>query len=160
VHIRRFNDSDLAQLIEITISTFRPFHEGYARPLFGDELFRHQHGNWEQGYRDELPTLHDPAAGKFIAVAEFDDHVAGLVAWNVNLERKHGEIYLLAVSATDRRSRAGSDLCSHAMAEMRSAGVVAVQIGTGGDPFHAPARGLYESLGFTKIPTAAYLRLL
>jgi hypothetical protein len=41
---------------------------------------------------------------------------------------------------------------------MRAAGVEVVGIGTGDDAFHAAARALYESLGFTKIPTAAYLK--
>lgn len=41
---------------------------------------------------------------------------------------------------------------------MRVSGVEVVGVGTGDDPFHAAARSLYEGLGFTKIPTAAYLR--
>ena len=43
------------------------------------------------------------------------------------------------------------------MAQMRSAEVEVVQIGTGGDPFNAPARALYERLGFTQVPVAVYL---
>ena len=33
-----------------------------------------------------------------------------------------------------------------------------VSLGTGGDWFHAPARGLYESLGFHPVPVVYYLR--
>lgn len=40
---------------------------------------------------------------------------------------------------------------------MKATGVNVVGIGTGEDDFHAPARALYESLGLTKIPIAAYL---
>ena len=40
---------------------------------------------------------------------------------------------------------------------MREEGIEVVGIGTGDDAFHAPARALYESLGLTKIPVAAYL---
>ena len=40
---------------------------------------------------------------------------------------------------------------------MRAGGVEVVQIGTGGDPFHAPARALYEQLGFTQVPVSVYL---
>jgi hypothetical protein len=39
-------------------------------------------------------------------------------------------------------------------------GEVVVSIGTGGDDFHAPARALYESLGFTPFPTVNYTRAL
>ena len=45
----------------------------------------------------------------------------------------------------------------HALAAMRSTGVAVVGVGTGDDAFHAAARSLYESLGFTKIPIAGYL---
>ncbi|HEY3261362.1 MAG TPA: hypothetical protein VGJ95_14025 [Pseudonocardiaceae bacterium] len=41
---------------------------------------------------------------------------------------------------------------------MKADGVEFVGIGTGDDAFHAAARALYESLGFIKIPTAAYLK--
>ncbi|MDW8809767.1 GNAT family N-acetyltransferase [Streptomyces scabiei] len=35
-----------------------------------------------------------------------------------------------------------------------------VEIGTGGVPFHAPARTLYESLGCVPFPMAHYCRRL
>ncbi|MFJ6853057.1 hypothetical protein ACIQM3_21460 [Streptomyces sp. NPDC091271] len=41
-----------------------------------------------------------------------------------------------------------------AFGEMRKLGAEVVEIGTGGDPFHAPARALYESLGCVHIPVA------
>jgi hypothetical protein len=43
---------------------------------------------------------------------------------------------------------------------MRREGAKMVEIGTGGDPFHATARSLYESLGCTKLPVAVYFREL
>jgi hypothetical protein len=41
---------------------------------------------------------------------------------------------------------------------MKADGVEFVSIGTVDDAFHAAARTLYESLGFTKIPVAVYLK--
>ena len=78
--IRPFRESDLPQLIDLTIATFRPFYENYFRPLVGEEVFEHQHGHWEQDYRDDVPTLHDPGIGRRIAVAEIDGAVVGYVA--------------------------------------------------------------------------------
>jgi hypothetical protein len=37
-------------------------------------------------------------------------------------------------------------------------GVGFVESGTGGDAFHTAARTLYDSIGFTKIPVAVYLK--
>ena len=44
------------------------------------------------------------------------------------------------------------------MTAMREHSVKVVVLGTGGDDFHAPARALYESLGFHLVPVAVYMR--
>ena len=151
-------DSDIPKLVDIAIETFENFHEGYVHPLLGDEIFQHQHGRWRGDYQDEIPSLHYPEGGKNIAVAEIDDAIVGFVAWKTGAKSNHGEIYLLAVLPKNRRASVGRQLCVHAIQEMKSRGVEVVEVGTGGDDFHAPARALYESLGFTMIPVAAYLK--
>jgi ribosomal protein S18 acetylase RimI-like enzyme len=159
MHIRTYTNDDLDILVEMTIETFRPFYEGYVRELFGDDLFALHHGQWEQDYRDEVPTLHVPDVGRTVAVAEVDGAVAGYVAWKIEpLRPDHGEICLVAVDPVHRRLHVARELCSYAINAMKAQGVDVVGIGTGDDAFHTAARGLYESLGFTKIPIAGYLR--
>ena len=158
MYIRPFAVSDLPTIIDLTIETFRPFYEGYVRPLLGEEIFAHQHGAWEQDYRDDVPTLDDPNVGRYVAVGEINGTVAGFVSWRVEGRPHHGQIYLLAVDASYRRQRLGHQLCNHAVEQMKQAGVEVVGIGTGDDAFHAAARALYEDLGFTKIPIAGYLK--
>jgi ribosomal protein S18 acetylase RimI-like enzyme len=159
MHIRTFDPQDLDPLVDLTIETFRPFYEGYVLELMGSDLFELHHGRWEQDYRREVPTLHDPGARRTVAVADVDGRAAGYVAWTIEAERpNHGEITMLAVSSSHRRLGAGRALCDHAIASMRDDGVAVVGIGTGDDAFHASARVLYESLGFTKIPIAGYIR--
>ncbi len=161
MRIRPFAASDLPTLIDIAIATFRPYFVEFVHPLLGDELFQLQHGQWEQDYRDDVPTLHDPAAGRHIAVAEDGEAIAGYVSWKISTDKPdHGEIYLLAVSSAERRAHVGRDLCLHAIERMRADGIRVVGIGTGDDAFHGAARALYESLGFTKIPIAGYLKLV
>jgi ribosomal protein S18 acetylase RimI-like enzyme len=151
-------DSDIPKLIAIAIETFRPFYEGYVHSLLGDAVFQHQHGNWREDYENEIPSLDSPEEGRFMAQAEVEGHIAGFIAWKIGAKQGHGEIYLLAVAPNHRRTNVARTLCSHAMHEMKSNDVVVVEVGTGGDEFHAPARALYESLGFTMIPVAAYLK--
>jgi len=158
--IRSFEPTDLDDLIEMTIETFRPFFEDYVRPLYGDVLFEHQHPDWKQDYRDELPTLHDPAVGRHIAVAQVDDTVAGYVSWRTDHKPDHGEIYLLAIRPSARRQQVGRRLCLHAIGQMKISGVEVVAVHTGQDAFHNAARALYESLGFLKIPMAGYLSVI
>ncbi|HEU4422487.1 MAG TPA: GNAT family N-acetyltransferase, partial [Pilimelia sp.] len=95
-----------------------------------------------------------------VAVAEADDAIAGYVAWSVDPARRNGTVTHLAVSAAHRRHHAGTALCEHAFGQMRALGAEVVEIGTGGDPFHAPARALYERLGCTPVPVAFYYRQL
>jgi ribosomal protein S18 acetylase RimI-like enzyme len=159
--IRPLRPHDLPRLIDLTVDTFAPFYESYFRPLVGETVFAHQHGQWVQDYRDLVPTLHDPAAGKQVAVAEADDgSIAGYAGYHVDPARRHGTIAMLAVASTRRRQRAGTALCERAFADLKQRGVEVVEIGTGGDPFHAPARALYESLGCTGFPITGYLKQL
>jgi len=157
MRIRPFADADLPRLVELTIETFGPFYEGYVRPLLGDEVFRHQHGQWEQDYHAQVPTLHDPDTGRHVAVAESAGSVVGYVGWKAGERPRAGEITMLAVAPSHRGQQAGRQLCLHAIDAMRAAGVDVVGVFTGDDDFHAPARALYESLGLTKIPIAGYL---
>ena len=158
MHIRPLEVDDYPAIMDLLTHTFRPFFEGYARPLLGEQAFQHQHGHWDQNYRDELPALHAPGAGRHAAVATLPDGtISGLISWRCDARSRHGEIYLLAVSPLHRRQHIGRSLCEHAIAHMRTSDVKVVQIGTGGDPFHAPARALYQRLGFTEVPVAVYL---
>jgi ribosomal protein S18 acetylase RimI-like enzyme len=160
MHIRPYADADLARLIDLTIDTFGPFYEDSFRPLVGELIFTHQHGDWRGDYRRQVPGLHDPAAHKYVAVAEHDGVLIGYVAWRVDTTRRQGAVELLAVARGQRRSGTATTLCEHAFAAMRREDAQYVEIGTGGDDFHAPARAFYESLGCVKLPVAVYFREL
>jgi ribosomal protein S18 acetylase RimI-like enzyme len=158
--IRSYVQADLVRLTELTIETFRPFYEESFRPLVGETIFANQHGNWRDDYRKQVAELHDPAQHKYVAVAEAADDVAGYVAWSIDPVRRNGSIVILAVATDHRRSNLGTALCEHSFGAMRQHGAEVVEIGTGGDDFHAPARALYESLGCMQLPVAVYYRQL
>lgn len=162
MNIRPYHSRDLNAVIELTIATFGPFYEDHFRPLVGETIFRHQHGQWAEDYRAQVPALHDPAVGKHVAVAETSDGtVAGYVAWTVDAVRRHGDVVILAVAAAHRRGHIGRALCEHALDEMTEKDVEVVTIGTGGtDSFHAPARALYESMGCIPVHVAYYFKQL
>jgi ribosomal protein S18 acetylase RimI-like enzyme len=160
MRIRPFVARDLPRLIDLTVETFGPFFEESFRPLVGDTVFANESGDWRADYHREVPTLHDPDRHRFVAVAEVGTVVAGFIAWNVDPQRHNGCVTHVAVSAAHRRLHLGTALCGHAFDAMRALGAEVVRIGTGGDPFHAPARALYESLGCTPLPLVTYYRQL
>ncbi len=158
--LRSFVQHDLSRLLDLTIETFGPFYEDHFRPVVGETVFAHQHGNWRDDYRKQISSLHDPTSHKYVVVAELDASIVGYVAWSVDLERRRGEIEIVAVSAEHRGRRIGTTLCEHAIADMRQRGARMLAVGTGGDPFHAPARAMYARLGCTHYPVAVYFKEL
>ncbi|OZM71629.1 GNAT family N-acetyltransferase [Amycolatopsis antarctica] len=156
--IRPLHPGDLPAVLELTITAFRPFYEDSFRPLAGELVFANRHGAWREDYRRHLAAVADPEHGRYAAVAHIDGQIIGFAGWIVQQAERHGEIDILAVSGPQRRHGTGRALAEHAVAEMRNAGAEMVSVGTGGDRFHAPARALYESLGFTPLPTVSYTK--
>lgn len=160
MHIRAFVPDDLARLTALTIDTFGPYYEDHFRPVVGEVVFANQHGAWREDYRTMVAGLHDPGEHRYVAVGEADGAIAGYVAWTVDPAKRNGSVTILAVSAEHRRQHTGFALCEHAFDHMREQGAEVVEIGTGGDPFHAPARALYEKLGCVPVPVTVYYRQL
>ena len=159
MHIRTFQPADLPALIDLAIEVFGPFYEQSFHAMVPPDIYEHQHGRWADDYRDSVPKLHDPDHGKQVAVAESDDgQLAAFIGWHIDEGRRHGQIDPLAVRQHARRNGVGRALCEHAISVMREHDVEVVSLGTGGDWFHAPARALYESLGFHPVPVVYYLR--
>lgn len=101
------------------------------------------------------------STGTSVVVAENDDGaLTGLVAYKVHPESpgmsECGEITVIAVEPSARRSGVGRRLLDHAVEQLRAAGAPVIMLSTGGDAGHAPARALYESAGFRLLPIAQY----
>jgi ribosomal protein S18 acetylase RimI-like enzyme len=159
VNIRDFHASDLPALVDLTIESFRPLFEHSLPDQLSPAVFAHDHGDWEEDYRQEVPTFHDPDNDRFITLAEEDGRILGYVGWNIS-DGDSGRLEMVAVHPHARRRGVGSSLCREVVERLRIRGVAVVHIGTGGDAFHAPARRLYESLGFTGYPVVDYTRPL
>ena len=162
MHIRDFQPADLPALIELTIEAFRPLFEVDLPALLDPAVFAHDHGTWADDYRREVPTFHDPEANRFIVLAEETaggGSPLGYVGWQVN-EDGSGRLQMVAVHPDARRRGVGTATCRAALDRLRERGVTVVHVGTGGDPFHASARRLYESLGFNGYPVVDYTRAI
>jgi ribosomal protein S18 acetylase RimI-like enzyme len=158
--LRTFQAGDLDRLIDLTIEIFGPYFEESFRSIVGDPVMRTMHGDWREDYRKQLPELHAPDAHRYVAVAEHDGVIVGFVAWQTHPEKGYGQVDFVAVAPSHRRRGLADELCRHAFADMKDRGMRVVEIGTGGDPFHAPARAFYESLGMTAFPVVFYYQEL
>ena len=93
-------------------------------------------------------------------VAESSGIPMGFVVVHLRPDSVVGEVWMLAVDPPYQRRGVGRALTDHAVARIRDAGKTMVQIGTGADEGHAPARPTYESAGFTSVPIAHYFKAL
>ena|SRR3712207_4289329 len=157
--IRDCSPSDVPALVDLTIETFRPLFEEHLPRQLGPRVFAHDHGDWEGAYRTQVPTFYEPDHDRFITLAEEEGQIVGYVGWNVT-DRDSARLDMVAVHPTAQRRGVGTALCRHVLEQLRSREVAVVHIGTGGDTFHAPARRLYESLGFTAYPVMDYTKAL
>ena len=161
MHIRPALPTDLPALIDLTITTFRPLFETSLPGLLDPLVYAHDHGSWQDDYRRDVPLLLEPDADRHITLAEDDitGQPLGYVGWQIHQDGS-ARLEMVAVHPQARRQGVASTLCRAALAELKQRGVTVVHIGTGGDAFHAPARQLYESLGFTGYPVVDYTRSL
>jgi ribosomal protein S18 acetylase RimI-like enzyme len=67
---------------------------------------------------------------------------------------------MVAVHPQARRRGVGTAVCRAALTQLKERGVDVVHVGMGDGAFHAPARRLYESLGFTGYPVMDYTRAI
>ena len=159
MNIRDSHASDLPGLVDLTIEAFRPLFEHHLPDHLAPQVFAHDHGDWEGDYRKEVPTFHDPSNDRFVTLAEEQGRFLGYVGWNITAADS-GRLEMVAVHPVAQRRGVGAALCREVVERLRSRGVTVVHIGTGGDAFHAPARRLYESLGFTGYPVVDYTKAL
>ena len=94
------------------------------------------------------------------SVAEGDTALVGFVCVVLRPIEKTGEIDLIAVDPAAQRQRIGTALVERAITQIKGADCSLVEVATGGDPGHAPARALYEQAGFTPLPLVRYYRLV
>jgi GNAT superfamily N-acetyltransferase len=156
--IRPQFDADIAAIVAFSLRAWQPVFESMARVL-GPRLNRLVYPDWAVGQaraveevcRDETMT---------VWVAEADARPVGFVSVAFRSDPDSAEIEMIAVDPEQQNRGIGSALLACAFDWISAAGVKLVQLGTGGDPGHAPARHTYEKAGFTPLPLVRYYREL
>lgn len=158
--VRAFAPDDLPRLQEIRRAAFAPVFASFRR-IVGDAIYRHALSNAEAEQAQHLDALCREDSGSVMLVADLEGDVVGFVSYVVKREARFGEIGLNAVHPDHAGQGIGTRLYQAALDRMKAQGVKAVEVGTGGDPSHAPARRAYEKAGFaTAIPSVALYREL
>lgn len=158
--IRAYAPSDLPSLQAIRAAAFAPVFASF-RAIVGPEIAALGLATSEQEQAGLLDAIAKPDSGHVLAVAEIGNAPAGFVSWKPNIAPGIGEITLNAVHPDHGSKGIGTALYEHALAALKAAGMKLATVGTGGDPSHAPARRVYEKVGFSvRIPSIYMYRKL
>ncbi|MGR3277974.1 GNAT family N-acetyltransferase [Acaryochloris marina NIES-2412] len=153
VVIRSANSTDLPYLENIRKVAFVPVFASF-RKILGDDIYNLAQAHEDEAQGDLLASLLDPDSDWKVYTAAIDSTVVGFVSFQLNLDRKVGEIGLNAVDPNHSGRGIGTIMYNFAIAKMKEAGMQVATVATGGDPSHAPARRAYEKAGFTvQIPS-------
>lgn len=157
--IRKIRESDIDTVVEFSINAWEPVFCSFKKVL-GNEIFEILRPNWRQEQarlvRQTCQNHH-----KFSTfVAEAEGKAVGFVAVILRKDTLVGEIDLLAVDPNYQNQGIGTALNQYALGFMKENGMTFAEVGTGGDPGHAPARRAYEKAGFTPLPLMRYYKVL
>ena len=158
--IRRLVDADIGAIVDLGLDAWAPGFAGIEAEL-GPETFRLLFPDWRAAQASAIEGVCRATQNEsWVAVVQ--DRPVGFVAVRYVDEDavRAGEIEMIAVAPDHQRAGIGAALVEHAVSEIRTAGVTLAVIGTSGDPGHAPARALYEKLGFGAFRHVRYYRRL
>jgi len=154
--IRPVTSADLEAVVSLSLLAWEPVFDSFEA-ILGTPTF-------EQIYRPDPRTVQAASVkdtcladdvDAFVVVTS-DGVVAGFIALRLHADTATGEIEMIAVHPQHQRRGHARALMEFAIRRFRDQGVPLINVGTGGDPGHAPARALYEALGFTGLPLVSY----
>lgn len=156
--IRPMSDDDLDAVAALSLRAWEPVDRSF-KAVLGERIYTRVYPDWATSQEADVRRVcSDPGTSAF--VSDRDGVVIGFVALVINDDPPTGVVEMIAVDPPHQRQGVGRDLTLFALAHFAAMGLPLVNVGTGGDPGHAPARKLYESMGFVPLPLVNYYRAL
>ena len=160
VVVRGLRPDETERLVEIAIRAWTPIY-GTFRRILGDELFAVARPDWEQEKARQVRAACDPDDRAMVGVAELDGRIVGFVTFYADERSRIGEIGNNAVDPDFQGRGIGPRMYEYVFDRLRERGMRFVEVSTGLDPGHAPARRAYEKAGFSiQLPMVKYYRKL
>lgn len=145
--VRPCRPGDLPHVVDIGNRAWQPIYAHY-RSLYGEDLFPvlYPDADHAKGRQIERHFREHP---EWMLVCEKDGTVVGFATFLVDAERKMGILGNNAVDPECGLKGIGQRLYQAVFDHLRGLGLVAVQVTTGRDPAHEPARNAYQRAGFS-----------
>ncbi len=156
-HIRGGRAQDVEELVALSLLAWEPVYESF-RQVLGPAIYSIIYPDWRKLQQETVETFCRERANTFLLVAEADGAAVGFVVYELNPANRSAEVQLLAVHPEYQNDGIGTALNDAALIAMKEAGMRLAEVGTGGDPSHAPARRAYEKSGYTALPLVRYYK--
>jgi ribosomal protein S18 acetylase RimI-like enzyme len=155
--IRPFDESDIGEIVQLSLLAWEPVFNSF-RQILGEKIYTILYPYWRESQKEGVETICKDTDKNHTMVAEHDGRVVGYLAYQLNPEKKRGEVFLLAVHPAYQNDGIGTQLNVTALQKMKEAGMELAVVETGGDESHAPARKSYEKAGYTALPLVRYFK--
>jgi ribosomal protein S18 acetylase RimI-like enzyme len=149
IRIRPFKDSDINDLIALTLLAFEPIFISFEK-ILGPRIYPVIYPDWRKRQQEGVNKIS-------LWVAEVDEKVLGYIAYEL-YDATSAEVQLLAVHPEYQNHGIGTQLNTFVLEKMKEAGMKLAIVSTGGDESHAPARRSYEKVGYTALPLVKYYK--
>ncbi len=156
--IRPITEADVEAVAQLSLLAWEPVFVSF-RHILGDEIFLRIYPDWQTQQRAAVEKI-CRSEHATVLVPEVDGVVAGFIAYTMNTAEKKGEVEYLAVHPAYQNRGIGTALNLYVLDALKAAGIELVEVGTGGDPGHAPARRSYEKAGYIPLPIVRYYQHL
>jgi ribosomal protein S18 acetylase RimI-like enzyme len=159
VTLRHGDDADVERLVALAQRAWTDV-EASIDALLGSPLDRLATPSWEAHHTAVVRSACAAPDTTVVVAEDGDGIIVGFVAHTVHEPSDgmsaYGEVVVIGVDPRVRNRGVGRALLDRAVADLRDGGAPAIVVETGGDDGHGPARALYESAGFTRLPVAQY----
>lgn len=162
--IRALRAEDVDAVVEFSVRAWRPLFESFMQ-IMGPDIFSRLYPHWQAVQAKSVRRACRNAAHRtWVAEAAEEarpvGRAIGFVVVAIHDDPDRGEIYMIAVDPDYQNRGVGLDLVNFAVDRIAELGIPLAEIGTGGDPGHAPARHVYEKAGFIPVPLVRYYKAL
>jgi len=143
------------QAVPGRLAAWPPVFESF-NTILGAAIFdRLYQSDWRTHQADAVRQVcADGKVDAHVVLAD-DRSIAGFIAL-LRREPATGVVDMIAVHPDFQRRGYARALMQFAIQSFRDQGLSMINVDTGGDPGHAPARALYEAVGFTGLPVVSY----
>jgi ribosomal protein S18 acetylase RimI-like enzyme len=153
-------DDDVERLVQIAVAAWEPIYAQFRRTM-GDGMFLALHPDWPAEKGGQVQRACESGSSANVCVAEQAGELVGFITYYIRHDPCVAEIGNNAVHPAWQGQGIGPRMYEYVFERLRQRGVQYVQVHTGGDPSHAPARRAYEKAGFqTQLPEVTYFRKL